>query len=466
MELDRWSSDRDKTIAGNSSGAHVVERYGLADLDNAGQWEDTEAFGTAWKPKVPEGWAPFQKGRWRWYDTLGYTWVSDDPWGWLPYHYGRWARTGSLGWIWVPTISQVFKPGEVYWLRGTGLVGWGPMAPGEQWSADSRPDQFLNVHTTYASFQADAAVMDPAGFTARPKEPLAVAAFVLALPSPAFVASRLDATRPILRAGSTRVSPVLRGVTYADAGDVLPIPPPVQAVRRPPPARPIIVINQPQPEPEEVAVPVPYPVIAGLFNAPSPGTSPAKPSRKAAPTAPPPSAKPPSTAPALPAPVARLPRKKLRDRGEGEIYRQVLSEDDNPAKQLVDLDSWTHRYRDSDFDDDRKVLYMHAYSKTAHPDKVVELGSHLLSRGVANLLTEPAQILSVLYLTTVSADQLPHPNHEQRLVFQSASQGLLNYVPIFFAPERRPANLSEADWKSARQYMESAARKVIAMDVH
>ena len=204
MPLDRWSTDRDKTIAANSSGTHVVERYGLADLDNSGEWISTDAYGTVWKPKTPDGWTPFQKGRWRWYDALGYTWVSDDPWGWLPYHYGRWARSGELGWIWAPTISQIFKPGDVYWLRGAKLAGWGPLAPGERWTAAEQPDQFLNANTTFAAFQTDARLIDPGDFSDRPKEPLAVAAFVPALPSPAFVASRLDATRPVLRAGSTR----------------------------------------------------------------------------------------------------------------------------------------------------------------------------------------------------------------------------------------------------------------------
>jgi hypothetical protein len=317
----------------------------------------------------------------------------------------------------------------------------------------------LNANTTYAAFQADARVIDPAGFTARPREPLAAAAFALALPSPAFAASRLDATRPVLRAGSTRVTPVLRGVTYRDPGEELPAQPQPQprAVTAAHPVRPqpVIVINQPAPEPEEVAVPVPYPVIAGLFTVTPPG----KAARKTASTT-----SVPPAAPAAPAPVARQPHKKLRDRGEGEIYNLILSEEDNPGKQLVDLDSWTHRYRDSDFDDDRTVIYMHAYSKTGHPDKVVELGSRLLSRGLANLFTEPAQILSVLYLTTVSADQLPHPNRDQRQAFHAASQELLTYVPIFFAPERKPANLSEADWKTARFYMENTARKVLAME--
>ena len=82
-----------------------------------------------------------------------------------------------------------------------------------------------------------------------------------------------------------------------------------------------------------------------------------------------------------------------------------MNEQAEPAKELVDLDSWTHHYPDSDFADDRTVLYMRAYSLTSHPDKVVELGSKLMSRDLTTLFAEPAQVMSVLYLTTVSAEQ-------------------------------------------------------------
>ena len=38
-----------------------------------------------------------------------------------------WAGSGR------PANSTVFKPGDVYWLRGAKLAGWGPLAPGEVW---------------------------------------------------------------------------------------------------------------------------------------------------------------------------------------------------------------------------------------------------------------------------------------------------------------------------------------------
>jgi hypothetical protein len=226
MDLDRWNEDRDKALAtASSSASHVAQRYGVVDLDGAGTWVQTD-LGAVWKPKVAEGWAPYQNGRWRWYDALGYTWVSDEAWGWIPYHHGRWTRQGDLGWVWVPASSTLFKPGDVYWLYNTKLAAWGPLGPGEDWLPPAAPQQFLNVNTTYASFHQDARVIDPVGFQNRPKDPLAVAYFALALPSPAFPASRLQATRPVLRVGSTRLQAVIPGTSLPDTAEVPPPPPP------------------------------------------------------------------------------------------------------------------------------------------------------------------------------------------------------------------------------------------------
>jgi len=246
VNLDRWSEDRDKALAAPVSARYVLERYGVLDLDLNGEWIHTEDLGTVWKPKAPEGWVPYRNGRWLWYDALGYTWVSDDPWGWLTDHHGRWLQRAGIGWIWAPSQSNVFKPGEVFWLMGAKFAGWGPLAPGEQWTPATRPQQFLNANTTYARFQQDARLIDPAGFNERPKDPLGAAAFALALPSPAFPAERLDAVRPTLRAGSTRVAPVLSGVTYQNepvgepSGDGVTV---VQNAGGADP--PLVVVNQP-----------------------------------------------------------------------------------------------------------------------------------------------------------------------------------------------------------------------------
>jgi hypothetical protein len=266
MELDRWSEERDKALAVPSAAAHVAERYGVADLDGAGEWVQTD-LGAVWKPKVAEDWAPFRNGRWRWYDALGYTWVSDEAWGWLPYHHGRWLRQGDLGWVWVPAVSPVFKPGDVYWLYNTKLAGWGPLAPGEDWQPSAAPQQFLNVNTTYAAWHQDARVIDPAGFQSRPKDPLGVATFALALPSPPLVASRLEATRPVLRVGATRVQAVIPGTTFSDANPEtsdVPPPEPPAAVTNPDSDATPVVSPGPPPDPGP-----PGPPMQVIYPAPS-----------------------------------------------------------------------------------------------------------------------------------------------------------------------------------------------------
>jgi hypothetical protein len=294
LPMDRWNEQRDKIMAAAASGRHVPVGYGLADLDAAGEWVQSGELGAVWKPKIGEGWIPYRDGRWQWYDTLGYTWISAEPWGWVPYHHGRFLRHDSLGWIWVPGKSAVFKPGDVYWLRGAKLAGWGPLAPGETWTPGAAPRQFLNVHTTWAEWQQDARVIDPAGFTARPREPLGAAAFALALPSPAFPAARLDVPRPVLRVGATRIQPAIPGVNYgtemaangapaAAADQPANAQQPVAIVTNPASLdTPVVIVDQPPPPPPQV-VEYPVPVYTGIVvvNPPERGEHRRRPGRQA-----------------------------------------------------------------------------------------------------------------------------------------------------------------------------------------
>lgn len=261
LESDPWSDSRDKALASTPSAAHVPGlRYGVQDLD-AGSWIDTEAYGAVWKPKVSEGWAPFRDGKWVWYDGLGYTWVANEKWGWLPFHYGRWASSADIGWFWVPGRSTVFKPGDVYWLQSAKLAGWGPLALHEESAPNGVPQLFLNANTTWAEFTAGARAIDPAGFTARPKDPLAAASFTAALPSPPFSAARLDIVPEPLRAGAVRILPVVSGVAYEDVPPPQPPPPAPAAAPAPdigaPAGSPPVIVAVPPPEPPvEIYFPV------------------------------------------------------------------------------------------------------------------------------------------------------------------------------------------------------------------
>ena len=236
--------------------------YGVRDLDANGEWIDTAEFGMAWKPKVSSGWAPFREGKWQWYEGLGFTWIGAESWGWLPYHYGRWMLQPSQGWIWTPGSRRVFRPGEVYWLRGASLAGWGPLAPGEVWNGVTAPTLYLKANTTFARYiqSADLREIDPMDFGEAPKDPLAVAKFLDQLPSPRISADRLEYVRSPDRQGVIRLSP----------GS------PPEPVRQPEPARsqPVSQAAPPLPrrsyveQPMVVMGPPPEPIVETYYLAP------------------------------------------------------------------------------------------------------------------------------------------------------------------------------------------------------
>lgn len=482
LDLDGWSADRDKLLAFTTAQHHVLTHYGLADLDAGGAWVATDQFGAVWKPKVVDGWTPFQKGRWRWYDTLGFTWVSDDPWGWLPYHYGRWTVSPTLGWIWSPSLSQTFKPGDVYWLRGAKLAGWGPLAPGEHWSPPSQPELLANAYTTWAALQPDARTIDPAGFTARPEEPLSGAVLAIALPSPEFPATRLDALRPVLQAGSMRLKPFLPGVTYGSD----PEPPPEPEPATSPSQQPTVVVFQPSagvpfeatPPPDPAVVAYPVPVLAGIFTVtppretraseqkasaptPSPGTTTAS-----APGARPPSPKPPGSTGKPPA--ASAPPGNSRSR-ELEIYNDVLRDGNDPAKLLDHLQTWSREFPRTPYADERAALFVQAYAsvKPPQPSKALELGSQLMARDLQALFPDPQRgpvlILSVLYSMTLSSWNVPHRTQQETAAGLAAARQLVAYTPAFFARSRKPSNVADDAWTQARTAVETTARQTVAL---
>jgi hypothetical protein len=472
LDLDRWSEARDKALASPVSAAHVLQRYGLADLDAAGEWIQTGDLGAVWKPQSQDGWIPYRDGRWRWYGALGYTWVSDEPWGWLPYHYGRWTRKDKLGWVWAPAASTVFKPAEVYWLRSDKLTGWGPLAPGEEWNGSDMPAEFLNSNTTFAALAVDARIIDPAGFTERPKEPLRVAAFTVALPSPAFPAARLEATRPLL-VSRAQVLPAVTGGSFESPGEIpieaqpaLPgpvvspavLPPPATATGgTAPPDAPAVVVN-----PLSVVLLTP-PAQPAPATAASPSTSATASTTTSGGDTnrrrPPPA----KQEPAKSNPPGK-PGKRFRD-GEVELYREVQKSlaTNNFSHALTSLTTWTDRFPHTDYEAERQFDYVQAFDGTQQPAKVLETANTLLAQGLETALPDTRQALTLLYLASLNLQKIARPTRAQIATGQQAARELLLRLPDFFAPGTRPASTTEAEWRKMRQDLETVANGTLAI---
>lgn len=156
-DWDRWSYDRDTTIARTGVDAapdYVAtyettnnDFYGVSDLSSYGTWTNYSSYGQCWIPRVSSDWAPYRSGQWLWIPAVGWTWLASERWGWAPYHYGRWAFLSGLGWAWIPGFGSAYRgygyrdyrwrPALVYFFntstpRGR-YIGWYPLAPGERW---------------------------------------------------------------------------------------------------------------------------------------------------------------------------------------------------------------------------------------------------------------------------------------------------------------------------------------------
>ena len=83
-------------------------------------------YGYCFRPRVANDWRPYEDGHWVWTDR-GWYWDSNERFGWATYHYGRWADIGGTGWCWIP--GRQWAPAWVSWREGDEHVGWAPLPP-------------------------------------------------------------------------------------------------------------------------------------------------------------------------------------------------------------------------------------------------------------------------------------------------------------------------------------------------
>jgi len=305
---------------------------------------------------------------------------------------------------------------------------------------------YLTATTSFANFQQDAPLIDPAGFTARPKDPLVAAPFAIALPSPAFLATRLDAQRPMLIT-QTRVAPVVESAAYqgSTAG-------PAVIVVNPPPPPPVVVVNQPVTEvPVPQPVPYPVPVVVAVTTVPSPAP-PAKPQTASAPQ---------GRGQHLAIQPRIHPREMSSHESElaSEAIKHVTTGDFEKAVPAIDR--WADHYPRSQFAAERLYYYIVAYNGVNQPAKVVDVAHSLLLNGRLDLL-DARQLILALYLTSLNAQKLPRPTRDQRATIQESAQVLLASVPDYFTVPNKPQTMTFAEWQKARSEVEAAGKAALA----
>ena len=111
-------------------------------------------------------------------------------------------------------------------------------------------------------------------------------------------------------------------------------------------------------------------------------------------------------------------QKNYRDRAEYDMYNAV-SQDlaaSNYTKAVTDLDAWKQKYPDSDFKDDRQLIYVKSYFETKQFSKALEISAALDSKD-----------LELLYMEAASVQQIPNPTPDQLATGAKAAHELEGY---------------------------------------
>jgi hypothetical protein len=107
-----------------------------------------------------------------------------------------------------------------------------------------------------------------------------------------------------------------------------------------------------------------------------------------------------------------------KDQAEYDMY-QAVSQDltaNNFVKAVTDLDAWKQKYPDSDFKDNRELLYAKAYFETKQFGKTLDLAATLDSKE-----------LELLYMAAASVQQVQNPTPQQLATGAKAAHELEGY---------------------------------------
>jgi hypothetical protein len=159
--------------------------------------------------------------------------------------------------------------------------------------------------------------------------------------------------------------------------------------------------------------------------------------------------------------------KAVKDTGEYDIYNDVIK-DANPQapnykKLLTDLDTWTQKYPNTDYKDERTAYYVQGYGGTGQAAKALDAVSGLIGGGVAGLkssLGSASLILPTLVLAVASVAQdagTGNPTPAELETGTKVSNLLLEYAKDWFVPANMPSGLTADQWALGLKQMQDTA---------
>lgn len=150
--------------------------------------------------------------------------------------------------------------------------------------------------------------------------------------------------------------------------------------------------------------------------------------------------------------VAQDQKKQWKDRAEYDLFDSA-SKEQNANTKLQILNNWKQKYPASDFKADRQELIMTAYQALGNAKEMINAAKELVALDPKNV--------KGLYWVNLLTVSLQDKSPEALDAGDNAAKGLLEAIPVFFDPAKKPATTSDDDWKKSRTDMETIAHRTM-----
>ena len=136
--------------------------------------------------------------------------------------------------------------------------------------------------------------------------------------------------------------------------------------------------------------------------------------------------------------------KKVKDQQEYDLYKSSTTTTD-AAKRLPFLDQWKEKYPESDFKEERLVIYQTTYQALGQTAKAVETAKEILAM-------DPKEVNALYFLTMYGQIQPATP--DSLATGEKAAHSLLG--------AEKPAGVKDEDWKKIQADMTFKAHKTLS----
>lgn len=143
---------------------------------------------------------------------------------------------------------------------------------------------------------------------------------------------------------------------------------------------------------------------------------------------------------------AQAPQKNYKDRAEYDLYSSILKEA-NPTQKLALLNQWKEKYPQTDFKEERMQLLLDTYRALNQGAKVLETAKEMVAADPKSA----SGLLWINLMTVAMGDTSP-------AALDTGEQGaksLLANLDTIFAAEKKPAAMSDDQWKKERNNIET-----------